>query len=370
MEISTKLNNTFNKLSEYISTIDIIKSNICCKRLYKYCKPNLLESSDSCIIAKSIRHPIIERINTDFEYIPNDISLTKSNGGMILYALNSCGKSSLLRSIGLSLVMAQCGMYVPCSDFDYVPFDSIITQVDLYDNLWKAQSSFISEMIGLRRILSLANERCLVLSDELTKGTEVVSATSIFASSVLELIKKGCKFVFTTHLQDVAKLDIIKSCPQLSICHLSVDIKPDGTIYFERKLQSGPSSELYGLEVAKAVGIPDYLLDQAFQIRNTLTNNNTLSKGSRYNKSKILSSCEICNYSPSNHTDIPLDTHHINFQCNADQNGFNDHFYKHSKFNLVCLCKNCHINVHKGLIYISGYKQTSNGKILDYIVSI
>ena len=368
-EISNKNYDIFNKLSEYIGTIDVIKSNVCCKRLYKYCQPTLLEideTSGSCIVAKSIRHPIIERINTDFEYIPNDISLTKESSGVILYALNSCGKSSLLRSIGLSIVMAQCGMYVPCSEFSYVPFSSVITQVDLHDNLWKGQSSFISEMIGLRRIMSLANGSCLVLSDELTKGTEVVSATSIFASSVLELIKKGCKFVFTTHLQDVAKLDVIKKCPQLSICHLSVDIKADGVIYFERKLKAGPCSELYGLEVAKAVGIPNYLLDQAFDIRNTLVGNKSVSKSSRYNKSKDITKCEICGYSVTVVTDIPLDTHHINFQCNADQNGFNDHFYKHSKFNLVCLCKSCHINVHKGNPVISGYKQTSNGKVLDY----
>jgi DNA mismatch repair protein MutS len=120
--------------------------------------------------------------------------------------------------------------------------------------------------------------------------------------------------------------------------------------------------------VAKAVGIPDYLLNVAFDIRNDIIGKgHKIVKKSRYNNSKILSQCEICNYSPIKDTDMPLDTHHINFQCNADKDGFNGHFYKNSKFNLVCLCKNCHIKVHSNQLQITGYTQTSNGKILNYI---
>lgn len=364
----------FNDMKIFIEKLDIIKSNIQCKELYNYSKPEIITGTESFFEVKDLRHAIIERINDNTEYIPNDVSLSLDKKGMILYALNSCGKSSLLRSIGLCVVMAQCGLYVPCSKLKLCPFETIITQVDLYDNLWKAQSSFISEMIGLRKILKTANDKCLVLSDELTKGTEVISATSIFTSAVLELVKRNCKFMFTTHLQDVAKLDIIKSCKSIEICHLSVIIEESGNgkdacILFERKLKPGPCSELYGLEVAKAIGLGKEFIDIAFEIRNDLINkkNGILdTKKSKYNKSKIIDSCEICNYKPNKKTDIPLDVHHIKFQCTADNNDFIGHFHKNSKFNLVTLCKECHQKVHKDIINIQGYIQTSNGVKLIY----
>jgi DNA mismatch repair protein MutS len=358
----------FSKIQTFVELIDIAQSNIRCKNAYNYCKPNIVQGDSSYIIAHGIRHPIIERINDGTSYVPNDIELTTNKKGMILYALNSCGKSSLLRSVGLSVILAQCGLYVPCSHMELSPFHSIVTQVDLYDNLWKAQSSFITEMVGLKKILKVSTNRSLVLVDELTKGTEVISATSIFAASVLHLLMKDCKFIFTTHLQDVAKLPEIQKQKALSICHLSVTVQND-IIYFERKLQEGPCSELYGLEVAKAIGIEKDVIEASFEIRNALINRKAdivRNKRSRYNKKKILDSCEICGYYPNKSTDLPLDTHHIKFQCSADENNFTEHFHKNSVHNLVCLCKQCHTDVHGGKIIINGYIATTTGRVLDF----
>lgn len=367
-DLYTKNIALFVKLKEFVETIDICYSNIKCKYLYNYCRPVVEKQEISFIHALQLRHPIIERINQKIKYIPNDIFLDEENEGMILYALNSCGKSSLLRSIGISIIMAQCGLYVPCKEFKFSPFNTIISQVDMSDNIWKGQSSFITEMIGLRKIMKISDEKCLVLSDELTKGTEVVSATSIFAASVLELVKRQAKFVFSTHLQDVAKLQKIQECQTINICHLSVDIQGD-EILFERKIKPGPCSELYGLEVAKAVGIDPELIESSFKIRDTLINRKQellKTKKSRYNKQKILDKCEICNYSPCKKTDIPLDTHHIDFQCTADSNNFINHYHKNSEFNLVVLCKECHTKVHKNLIIIDGYNQKLSGVKLNY----
>uniref|UniRef100_A0A6C0H6U8 DNA mismatch repair proteins mutS family domain-containing protein n=1 Tax=viral metagenome TaxID=1070528 RepID=A0A6C0H6U8_9ZZZZ len=362
-------NGLFESLKTFVEIIDVSLSNVKCKRTFNYCVPEIDDTVGQAFIrATAMRHPIIERINTTTPYVPNDIVLDFKSRGMVLYALNSCGKSSLLRSIGLCTVLAQCGLYVPCSKFVFYPFSSIITQVDLYDNLWKAQSSYVTEMVGLRKIMHLANKNSLVLSDELTKGTEVISATAIFAAAVLELLVRESKFVFTTHLQDVAKLPEIKSHPNLQICHLSVNVVND-TIVFERMLKPGPCSELYGLEVAKAVGLASDFMDKAFAIRNELIGNRGVSanaKRSRYNKSKRLEACEICGYVPLKPTDIPLDTHHIKFQCTADENSFTEHYHKNAKFNLVCLCKSCHIDVHQQRINIQGYIQTSSGVKLEF----
>ena len=290
---------------------------------------------------------------------------------MILYALNACGKSSLLRSVGLSVIMAQCGMYVPCSRFVYSPFSTIVSQVELSDNLWKGQSSFKYEMIGLRKILKIADSKTLVLSDELTKGTEAVSATSIFASAALELSKRNCKFIFTTHLTDVAKLQEIQNDRGIMICHLNVEFN-DSEIVFGRKLKPGPCDELYGLEVAKAIGLESTFIENAFAIRNKMVNRSeklVSTRRSRYNSKKILDSCEICEWKPLKNTDIPLDCHHIKFQCTANDQNFTGHYHKDSLYNLVTLCKMCHIKVHSGDIDINGYQQTTNGVKLDYSIN-
>jgi DNA mismatch repair protein MutS len=359
--------NIFTELKEFVERVDIAQSNNKCKKMYKYCVPEIV-SGESFIEAEGLRHPIIERINDKTEYVPNDITLNAEKNGMILYALNSCGKSSLLRSIGLCIVMAQCGLYVPCKQLKFAPFDSIVTQVDMMDNMWKAQSSFVTEMVGLKKIIRMANRNCLVLCDELTKGTEVYSATSIFAATILKLLKSGAKFVFTTHLLDVAKLERINESENLQICHLSVRVEED-QIIFTRTLEQGACSELYGLEVAKAVGIEEELMDVAFEIRNAITNRNTevvKAKRSRYNRTKILNECEICGYTPTKKTDIPLDTHHIKFQCTADDNNFTGHHHKNAAYNLVSLCKRCHMEVHEGKFIIQGYIQTTTGRKLEH----
>jgi DNA mismatch repair protein MutS len=360
----TTYKDLFQSLKYIVEILDITFSNIKCKNMYKYCKPEIKENEYSTFQAKGIRHPVIERINQDTMYVPNDVDLN----GMILYALNSCGKSSLLRSVGLCVIMAQCGLYVPCESFVFTPFFNIVSQVDFHDNILKAQSSFVAEMMGLKKILNVANERTLVLSDELTKGTEAISAASILAAAAIELANRNTKFIFTTHLQDVAKLDQVKKCKNIQICHLSVDISGNN-IVFQRKLQDGPCSELYGLEVAKAVGLDKQLLDRSFKIRDFLIGKRkdiVSNRRSRYNTNKIMDKCEICNYTPVKSTDIPLDCHHINFQCNADNNDFNGHFHKNSKHNLVCLCKQCHQAVHNGGIIIEGYTSTTNGVMLSF----
>lgn len=368
LELYNKYKQLNYKIIEFIKVTDITICNVMLYYKYKYSRP-ILEDGISKFEAKGIRHPIIEYINKDEEYITNDLNLNNNENGIVLYALNSCGKSSLLRAVGINVILAQCGLYVACEELRLTPFHKIITQVDMNDNIWKSQSSYITEMIGLRTILNVSDEMTLVLSDELTKGTEVVSATSIFASSILELSKRNTKFIFTTHLQDVSKIEQVQKQDKIKIKHLSVIIN-DSNIVFERKLKDGPTNELYGLEVAKVVGVDLDVMKQAFNIRNNLIGKKkTLIniKKSNYNTKKISSMCEICEYIPVKDTDIQLDTHHINFQQDSDEINFNKHFHKNSKHNLVSLCKKCHNKVHNNEIHISGYKMTLNGLKLIYI---
>jgi DNA mismatch repair protein MutS len=366
-------NDVFQCLTKFIELIDVSLSNMKCSIKNKYCKPTCVNNcKESYIKCTKLRHPIIEIINDDTEYIPNDINLSNETLGMLVYGLNSSGKSSLLRSLGVAIILAQCGLYVPASDFEYSPFHTLISQVDLTDNLFANKSSFTSEMCGLKKILECSNKNTLVLSDELCRGTEVNSSSAIVATTLNHLLQSNTKFFFTTHLHDLCKIDIISNDSRINICHLSVETRDD-IIIFERILKSGSGSDLYGLEVCKSIIQNESFIDLAFSIRNKITGNKASileSKGSRYNKKKILDKCQVCGYKPKR-GEIPLDTHHINEQQNCDELGFvNDkHFHKNKIFNLVVLCKDCHRNIDTGKLIIRGYKSSTSGIFLDYIIN-
>ncbi len=374
-EYSSKYKLVFSNLKTFIEIIDISLSNLKCSKKYRYCKPVITEfineTEDSSIEAESLRHPIIELI-TDTEYIPNDISLNNDKVGILLYGLNSSGKSSLLRALGISIILAQCGLYVPCKSFKFSPFSTIISQVDLTDNLFNGKSSFITEMCGLKKILSCASKNTLVLSDELCRGTEVISSSAIVSTTILKLIELNTKFFFTTHLHDLPKIQSIKTLNtigKIEICHLNVNTNGDNII-FERNLLPGSGSELYGLEVCRSIIQDNLFIETAFEIRNDISGDKTSilnTKRSRYNKQKIVDSCEVCGYTPTKNA-LPLDTHHINEQKNCDKGGFvNDkHFHKNRVFNLVSLCKACHLKIDTGELQIKGYKKSISGKYLDY----
>jgi DNA mismatch repair protein MutS len=352
----------FTELKQFIEIVDITKSNLKCAIKLNYTRPKVSDGT-SFLNFKDIRHPIIERIATT-EYVTNDLVLDNKNLGVVLYGLNSCGKSSLLRAIGINLVMAQAGLYVACREFVYAPFSTLISQVDLTDNLFNGKSSFINEMIGLRKILSCCSEDTLVLSDELCKGTEEFSAQAIVTSTILRMVKNNTKFFFTSHLHGIASIDSIKNESKVKIFHLSVSFK-ESLIIFERKLKPGPGISTYGLEVCKSVISDDDFIDTAFKIRNTITNTSTEVlplKKSQYNKKKILNCCEICGGKRA------LETHHIHFQSNCDSNGFVNEksFHKNETYNLACLCKGCHDQITHGKIICTGYTMTTKGRILEY----
>jgi DNA mismatch repair protein MutS len=369
---SNKYYNVFTELSKFVAIIDVSLSNMKCSKRNNYCRPNIDDNKESFFIAKQLRHPIIELINNDTEYIPNDIALTNESLGMLVYGLNSSGKSSLLRSIGVCLILAQSGLYTPCKSFNYAPFHTIISQVDLADNLFANKSSFTSEMCGLKRILNCAGKNTLVLSDELCRGTEVNSSCAIVVSTLLNLVNKNTKFFFTTHLHDLPQIPQISSQSRINICHLSVETKQENII-FERCLKPGSGSDLYGLEVCKSIIQDSTFIDLAFNIRNYIISNNTNiidTKRSRYNKKKITDNCQVCGYKPKR-GQLPLDTHHINEQKNCDESGFvNDkHFHKNKIYNLVSLCKSCHLKIDTGELVIYGYKSSISGAFLDYILN-
>jgi DNA mismatch repair protein MutS len=358
---------TFKNLNIIISFIDFIKSNATTAKLYNYTRPVLEKSDASFIECEALRHPIIERI-IDYEYIPHNICIGKDLKGMLIYGLNSVGKSSLMKEIGICIIMAQAGLFVPATKCIISPYKSIYTRITGNDNIYKGLSSFELEMLDLRAFLKRADEKTLVIGDEVCRGTEYISGNSIVAATIIKLSEKNSNFIFATHLHEIANMKRIKELKNVKSFHLSVDydIENDNLI-FNRQLKEGSGEQIYGIKVAKYI-INDFdFINLANEIKNELLqdSNSLLSgKTSKYNSQVFIHECQICHQKNINGFISNLQTHHINFQKNC-KDGFvidKPHMKINDKANLIILCILCHEKIHKGEINLEGYVMTIKGK--------
>ena len=350
-----------NDIVSFIGKIDLYSTSgkIAIENVYS--RPIIIDENKSFIRAKDIRHPIVEKIQTDVPYVPNDVELYEN--GILLYGTNACGKSTLMKSIGLTIIMAQSGFFVPCSYLEYSPYTQIFTRILNSDNIFKGQSSFAVEMSELRSILLRADRQSLILGDELCSGTENVSALSIVGAGLKTLSDIKCSFIFTSHLHQLMNISIVKNIENLNIFHLKIiyDKEKDLLIY-DRKLEIGSGPPIYGLEVCKAMGLDnDFIsLARSIQLETTGSDKNLIiDKKSNYNSNIIMDVCGVC-------SDKSSETHHINEQNIADENNIINHYHKNIKHNLVPLCKECHLKVTHENLRIYGYVKTDKGITLNY----
>ena len=346
-----------DEFSEEIAKIDVAISSAKVAKKRNYFRPHFSENR----VFKNIRHPLIEINQENGIYVPNDVDFSEYDG-MLLYGINSSGKSSLMKSVGIGVFLAQSGFFVP-GEFDFKPFRGIFTRIDAKDNLTKGLSTFAVEMLELKNIFSRANKNSLVLGDEIAHGTETLSALSIVAAAVIKLAKKRINFVFATHLHKLMDLDEIKSLSNVVAKHLEVHFDGEKLIY-DRKLKNGSGSSVYGLEFAKSIYMDENFLKTAEEIRKKLSKDyNDIElfvkkKRSRYNKNLFISTCAICG-------EVVDDVHHINEKEKAKE-GFIGHIPVNHKYNLIPLCKKHHKMAHEGKLIIKGFVTTSRGIELHY----
>ena len=344
-------------ISEFITYVDLIYTKALIADKYNYCKPEIVlnESGKSFILAEDLRHCLIEKIQQTELYVANDIEIGSGddNGkldGILLYGTNAVGKTSFIRALGISVVMAQAGLYVPASSYKFRPYKYIFTRILGNDNLFKGLSTFAVEMSELRTILRLSDKNSLVLGDELCSGTESISAVSIFVAGVQDLATKGCSFIFATHLHEIIGYDEITSLHNVGMKHMSVIYnKEQDCLIYNRKLQDGPGNNMYGLEVCKSLSLPQDFLENAHNIRMKYHPESAgvlEQKGSHFNAKHISGGiCESCKVNPA------IDVHHMIFQNEADDKGIIKKkgltFNKNNKANLLNLCEKCHDEIHK-----------------------
>lgn len=358
-EFYEKYNSSIKEITLFIAEIDISCTNARNSVEYNYSRPDIIDNcSTSFLKAKSLRHPIIERLNTRTEYISNDIELGQDKKGLLLYGINASGKSSFMKSIGINVIMAQSGMYVASKHFELSPYHHIFTRISGMDNIYRGLSTFTVEMLELKNILNRCDKNSLILGDELCAGTEAVSAISIVASGINELSNKNANYIFATHLHELLDVDFIKDNKQIQISHMHIEFEEKtGKIIYDRKLQDGDGSRLYGIEVCKYLNLPSTFIETANKIRKNIQNVSLYivnPKQSKYNSALYVSKCAICKKPAT-------ETHHIKHQQHTDNNGYIDNTYKNDLHNLIPLCEDCHLQQHHGEIIIDKYITTSEG---------
>jgi DNA mismatch repair protein MutS len=342
-EVYGKMKNVLEKVSHTVALLDLLQASCNMAKTHKLVRPQL--TNEKVLELEDVRHILIQNINQNVQYVPNDCFLSIDQIiGYLLYGVNACGKTSYLKAVGLAVVMAQAGLFVPVTKMRFKPFRRMMTRIAGGDNLERSQSSFIVEAEEIQSIINRANEHTLVLGDEMCRGTEVDSATAIVHTLVKWLENKGAFFLAATHLHDLA--DTLKDDKLVKIYHMKVDFDKDGDAIYNRKLIEGSGMRLYGLEIAKSLKFPEEFIQSAFNYRNNGEMKQVKMKKSRYNSKKITVCCEVCQYIPKDENSLPLDTHHYKFQCNADEDGYHGTEHKHALHNLIALCKQCHIKVH------------------------
>jgi DNA mismatch repair protein MutS len=357
-------NKLFSDITKFVSLIDIMKCSALCALQYKYNRPIIMDKNNgkSFFDAKEIRHPIIEIINENFDYVRNDVSLMHEKcNGILLYGVNGAGKSSLSKAVGCNILLAQIGFYVPSKEFTYYPYKKIFTRINGDDNIFKGMSSFGVEMDELRSILKYSDCRSIVLGDEICKGTEETSALSIVSASIIKFCKNNVNFIMATHFHKLYQLDCINELSNIRFMHLTISYDKDmERIIYGRKLEDGPGDTLYGIEIANYIIEDNEFIESANKIRNIILNKHQellVDKKSNYNNKLYIDKCSICG-----DTTFPLDTHHI-----KEQNTFDLYdIHKDKLSNMVILCKKHHDQVHNGNLKINGYLDTLDGKVLDY----
>lgn len=370
-EMYAQYHECFDKIVAIVSQIDFFKSGAKCATQHRYCKPTIIESKDSFFTAQQLRHPIVERINTNTQYIPHDVGLGHDlRSGILLYGLNSAGKSTIMKAIGLSIIMAQAGLYVPAASFTVAPFESLMTRITGNDDLFRGLSSFDLEMTELRAILKRTGCKTMVIGDELCRGTEAESGIAIVATMLEMLTKTKSKFIFATHMHVLNDIKDITDNTAIAFKHLTVEYcKKTNIMKFDRKLKDTSGPKRYGLNVARHI-IDDATFNRIsskYEQVHDKAEPLVATKKSNYCKDLYMTKCELCNHVPTEGM-IPLETHHIVPQRLADKDGFlltKPHVHKNTKSNLVVLCHKCHDCIDNNKVIITGFTETSKGNYLN-----
>jgi DNA mismatch repair protein MutS len=249
-------------VARIVAELDVLASLAEVAEREGYVRPELTE--DFALEITAGRHPVVERMMPREKFMPNDVTLTEDARMIILTGPNMAGKSTILRQVGLIVLMAQAGSFVPASRARIGVIDRLFTRVGASDNLVRGQSTFMVEMSETSAILHTATRRSLVLLDEIGRGTSTYDGISI-AWSVSEHIHNqiGCKTVFATHYHELTQL----ADSLVAVRNYNVQVREAGDeVLFLHRLLPGGADRSYGIEVGRLAGLPPSVLKRAKEL--------------------------------------------------------------------------------------------------------
>jgi DNA mismatch repair protein MutS len=254
---------------DIIAQIDVLSNFGYISWQNKYQLPTF--NADGILDIKQCRHLVIEKLFTSEQFIPNDVLLDNEyNKIALITGPNMAGKSTYLRQIGLVVLMAQIGCFVPCESANMPIFDRVFTRVGASDNLASGQSTFLVEMIETANILHSATPSSLILLDEIGRGTSTFDGLSL-AWSIVQYIHDtpsiSAKTLFATHYHELTELENILP----AVKNYNVVVKEwNDQIVFLRKIERGACDQSYGIQVARLAGVPQKVITRAKEILKNL----------------------------------------------------------------------------------------------------
>ena len=257
------------KTASRLSDLDAITSLAEVAERYDYCRPRM--TTDDRLEIREGRHPVVERMETDGGFVPNDTVMDcTANRFLIITGPNMAGKSTYIRQVAVIVLMAQMGSFVPATEATIGVVDRLFTRVGAGDSLSSGQSTFMVEMTEVANILKHATGRSLILLDEVGRGTSTFDGLSI-AWAVAEYIhdadRLGARTLFATHYHELTDLARTMN----GVRNLSIAVKEWGDqVIFLRTIVEGGTNRSYGIEVARLAGVPDEVVSRAREVLDNL----------------------------------------------------------------------------------------------------
>ena len=249
------------EVAKVISEIDVLQSFATVTEENNYVRPTIVEERTLKILDD--RHPVVEKV-IDGEFVPNDIVMDHNTNILLITGPNMAGKSTYMRQVAITVIMAQMGCFVPAREAILPIFDHIFTRIGASDDLVSGESTFMVEMMEANYAISNATEKSLILFDELGRGTATFDGMAL-AQSIIEYIhnKIKAKTFFSTHYHELTDLET--TLTGVKNIHVSA-LEENGNIIFLHKIKEGSVDKSYGIHVAKLANMPDALIKRASEI--------------------------------------------------------------------------------------------------------